>query len=95
MWLALLNHARAEGKKLTSVNKVTIGGSACPPSMIQAFENEHDVRIIHAWGMTETSPLGTANVLLPKHKDLADEDQLAIKVKQGRPVFAICQISRA
>jgi len=57
--------------------------------MIRAFEEDHGVRVIHAWGMTETSPLGTANVLLPKHDRLSSDEQLAIKVKQGRPVFGV------
>jgi fatty-acyl-CoA synthase len=89
VWLALLAQAKKDHKRLSSVKKVTIGGSACPPSMIQAFEKEHGVRVIHAWGMTETSPLGTANLLLPKHDQLSDEEKLAIKVKQGRPVFGV------
>jgi fatty-acyl-CoA synthase len=89
VWLALLAQAKKENKRLTHVKKVTIGGSACPPSMIKAFEEEHDVRVIHAWGMTETSPLGTANFLLPKYGGLRDEEKLAIKVKQGRPVFGV------
>jgi 3-(methylthio)propionyl---CoA ligase len=89
VWLALLAQAKKDNKRLSSVKKVTIGGAACPPSMIRAFEEDHGVRVIHAWGMTETSPLGTANVLLPKHDRLSSEDQLAIKVKQGRAVFGV------
>jgi fatty-acyl-CoA synthase len=89
VWMALLAHARAQGKKFSSVKKVVIGGSACPPSMIQAWENEHGARVLHAWGMTEMSPLGTVNTLLPKHSDLDDQAKLAIKSKQGRPVFGV------
>jgi fatty-acyl-CoA synthase len=89
VWLALLAHARAQGKRLSSVKKVVIGGSACPPSMIQAWENEHGARVLHAWGMTEMSPLGTVNVLLPKHASLNDSEKLALKSKQGRPVFGV------
>jgi fatty-acyl-CoA synthase len=89
VWLALLSHARAQGKRLSSVKKVVIGGSACPPSMIRAWENEHGARVLHAWGMTEMSPLGTVNVLLPKHTALNDDEKLAIKSKQGRPVFGV------
>jgi fatty-acyl-CoA synthase len=89
VWLALLNHLNAVGRKLTTVEKVTIGGSACPPSMIETFEREHGARVLHAWGMTETSPLGTVNVLLPKHQDLDHAGQLAVKSKQGRPIFGI------
>jgi fatty-acyl-CoA synthase len=89
VWLALLAHARAQGKRLSSVKKVVIGGSACPPSMIRAWEQEHGARVLHAWGMTEMSPLGTVNVLLPKHVSLGDDDRLSIKAKQGRPVFGV------
>lgn len=89
VWLGLLAQARKDHKRLSTVKKVTIGGSACPPSMIRAFEEEHGVQVIHAWGMTETSPLGTANHLLPKHSQLSNDDKIAVKVKQGRPVFGV------
>jgi fatty-acyl-CoA synthase len=89
VWLALLAHARAQGKRLSTVKKVVIGGSACPPSMIQAWEQEHGARVLHAWGMTEMSPLGTVNTLLPKHADLDDDEKLALKSKQGRPIFGV------
>jgi fatty-acyl-CoA synthase len=89
VWMALLAHARAQGKTFSSVKKVVIGGSACPPSMIQAWEREHGARVLHAWGMTEMSPLGTVNTLLPKHADLDDAAKLAVKCKQGRPVFGV------
>ena len=64
-------HARPQGKKLSSVKKVVIGGSACPPHMIEAWEKEHGARVIHAWGMTEMSPVGTTGVLLPQHERAA------------------------
>lgn len=89
VWMALLAHARAQGKTFSTVKKVVIGGSACPPSMIQAWEREHGARVLHAWGMTEMSPLGTVNCLLPKHADLSDVEKLAIKAKQGRPIFGV------
>ena len=89
VWMALLAHARAHGIRMSSVKKVVIGGSACPPNMIQAWESEHGARVLHAWGMTEMSPLGTVNMLLPKHADLGDADKLAIKAKQGRPIFGV------
>jgi fatty-acyl-CoA synthase len=89
VWMGLLGHLRANGRTLDSVRKVVIGGSACPPSMIEAFEKEHGARVIHAWGMTETSPLGTSCVLLPKHEALGDAAKLAIKSTQGRPIFGV------
>jgi acyl-CoA synthetase (AMP-forming)/AMP-acid ligase II len=89
IWMALLAHARAQGQRMSSVKRVVIGGSACPPSMIHAWEHEHGARVVHAWGMTEMSPLGTVNVLLPKHAGLCDHDALALKAKQGRPIFGV------
>ena len=89
VWMALLAHARAQGIHLSTVKKVVIGGSACPPSMIQAWETEHGARVLHAWGMTEMSPLGTVNTLMPKHADLDDASKMAIKAKQGRPIFGV------
>jgi len=89
VWLALLDHLASTDKRLTTVEKVTIGGSACPPSMIEAFERDHGARVLHAWGMTETSPLGTVNVLLPKHRGLDAAATLAVKAKQGRPIFGV------
>ena len=89
VWSNLLGHLRGEGRRLTTVKKVTIGGAACPPSMIQAFEQEHGARVLHAWGMTETSPLGTANLMLPKHEGLPYEETLPVKAKQGRPIYGI------
>jgi 3-(methylthio)propionyl---CoA ligase len=89
VWMALLAHARAQGKRFSTVRKVVIGGSACPPSMIQAWEKEHGARVLHAWGMTEMSPLGTVNALLPKHEALDEQAKLAVKAKQGRPIFGV------
>jgi len=89
IWMGLLAHARAQGKKLSWVKKVTIGGSACPPPMIEAWEKEHGARVIHAWGMTEMSPVGTTGVLLPKHEALPERERLAVKCKQGRALFGV------
>ena len=89
VWMALLGHLRPLGKKLTTVRKVTIGGSACPPPMIEEWEKVHGARVIHAWGMTEMSPVGTTGVLLPQHERLDDGARFALKCKQGRPVFGV------
>ena len=89
VWSNLLAHLKAEKKTLTTVKKVVIGGSACPASMIEAFEQEHGARVLHAWGMTETSPLGTANVMLPKHASLPYKETLPVKLKQGRPIYGV------
>jgi 3-(methylthio)propionyl---CoA ligase len=88
VWLGLLNHLKSANKILKTVKTVVIGGSACPPSMIEAFE-QHGARVIHAWGMTEMSPLGTACSLLPKHAGLSSAEKLKIQSKQGRPIFGV------
>jgi fatty-acyl-CoA synthase len=89
VWMALLAHVRGLGKRLTNVRKVTIGGSACPPPMIEEWEKVHGARVIHAWGMTEMSPVGTTGVLLPKHESLPEAERFAVKCKQGRPIFGV------
>ena len=67
VWMGLLAHLQATGKKLTTVKKVGVGGSAVPPRMVEALEAQ-GVQVLHAWGMTEMSPLGTVSRLLPKHR---------------------------
>jgi fatty-acyl-CoA synthase len=89
VWMGLLAYLRDQRKTLTTVKKVACGGSAAPPSMIQAFEQEHGVQMLHAWGMTEMSPLGTVSVPLPKHAALDEQPLLALKCKQGRPIFGV------
>ncbi|MCH3752308.1 AMP-binding protein, partial [Campylobacter coli] len=66
-----------------------IGGAACPPAMIRTFENDFGVEVIHAWGMTELSPLGTLGRLKSKHADLPTEAKQKILEKQGKSVFGI------
>jgi len=89
VWLMLLNHLEANDLKLPYLNQVVIGGSACPPSMIEKFEKNYGVEVSHAWGMTEMSPIGTIGKLKGKNKDLPFEERLALKAKQGRAPFTI------
>ncbi|MCB9683632.1 MAG: long-chain-fatty-acid--CoA ligase [Alphaproteobacteria bacterium] len=89
VWANLLAHLASEGKKLGTVKKVVIGGSACPGTMIEAFEKGHNARVIHAWGMTETSPVGTVNVMLPEHEGMPWSEVLSYKLKQGRPMYGV------
>jgi fatty-acyl-CoA synthase len=88
VWLGLLDWVDAHGKSFTTLNRVAIGGSASPPIMISRF-NKLGVAVRHAWGMTETSPVGLAATLLPKHKDLTQEEKLMLESKQGRPVYGM------
>ena len=89
IWLGLLGAAKAANSTLTSLNRTVVGGSACPPSMIATFRDTYDVELIHAWGMTEMSPLGTVNQPLAKHRDLPIEDMHKLRENQGRAVFGV------
>jgi fatty-acyl-CoA synthase len=89
VWLMLLQHMREHGLKLPHMSRTVIGGSACPRSMIESFEKDYDVTVIHAWGMTEMSPLGTTGTMKRKMLDLPFEEQMAFKVKQGRALYGV------
>ena len=89
VWLMLLQYLRQENKKLPHMSRTVIGGAAAPASMIEAFEHDYDVTVIHAWGMTEMSPLGTTGNLKAKMADLDYSEKLRIKCKQGRAVYGV------
>ncbi len=89
VWLGLLHYLRKEGKRLSTLKLVAIGGSACPPDMIRAFEEEYGVHVRHAWGMTEMSPVGSAGSIKPAQASLSHEDKLAIQAKQGWAPFGV------
>ncbi len=85
VWQMLLQHLRATGGKLSTLKRVVIGGSAVPEALVRAFRDEFDVDVTHAWGMTETSPLGTLSTPTPEVAAMAPDQQLEFKLKQGRP----------
>src|SRR3954467_6436958 len=89
VWQGLLAHVEANNLKFHTMRRTIIGGSACPPAMMRAFQERYDVQVLHAWGMTELSPLGTACVLKPHQQALPAEQRLAIQAKQGRAVFGV------
>jgi acyl-CoA synthetase (AMP-forming)/AMP-acid ligase II len=89
VWLALLNHMQANKLKLSTVKYAVIGGSAAPPAMIETFDREFGVEVLHAWGMSEMSPLGTVNHPKAKHGRLAPKEMLEVRLKQGRPPFGV------
>jgi fatty-acyl-CoA synthase len=89
VWLALLQYLEQTGKTLPHMKRVLIGGSACPRSMIETFEKKYDVQVIHAWGMTEMSPLGTMATLKHHIAEMPWDKQLDYKCKQGHPVFGV------
>jgi acyl-CoA synthetase (AMP-forming)/AMP-acid ligase II len=89
VWLMLLNHMDEIGKTLDSVKNVVVGGSAAPLSMIKKFDQAHHAFLIHAWGMTEMSPLGTSNVKTAAMDLMPIEERYKLQQKQGRPVFGV------
>jgi len=89
VWKGLLAHVEANGLGFRTMRRTVIGGSACPPAMMRAFQERYDVQVLHAWGMTETSPLGTVCSLKPAQLALAPEQRLAVQAKQGRAVFGV------
>ena len=89
IWAGLIQHLEATGTKLPHMQRTVIGGSACPPVMIDKFRDDYDVEVLHAWGMTEMSPLGSVNNLKNKQLDLPDEDKKTIRLNQGRPPFGM------
>ncbi|MBA86013.1 MAG: long-chain fatty acid--CoA ligase [Rhodobacteraceae bacterium] len=89
IWMGLLQALEKLGSQAESLERTVIGGSACPPPMIRAFREKYGVEVMHAWGMTETSPLGTVNTLLKKHDALPEDEQYKIREGQGRPPFGV------
>ena len=89
VWLGLLQYCEKENLTLASVQEVVIGGSAAPLSMIKDFQEKHDAFVIHAWGMTELSPMGTVNSMNRYMASLSQEERYAQQCKQGRPIYGI------
>lgn len=89
VWLSLQQYMQQTGKRLPSLQRLVVGGAACPPALMRSFEQEFGIRIQHAWGMTELSPTGTVNTLKASHLPLDEEARFAISIKQGRPLFGI------
>jgi fatty-acyl-CoA synthase len=89
VWLMLLQYLETSGAKLPYLKKVVIGGSACPRAMTEKFQAIYGVEVIHAWGMTEMSPLGTTCTLKPEYEALAGEARLDIQQKQGHSPFIV------
>jgi fatty-acyl-CoA synthase len=89
VWQGLLDHMRKHGLRLHHLRRMGIGGSACPPAMLAAFEKEHGVDVLHGWGMTETSPFCAGSALKSVHEGLDHDARLAVKARQGRVVFGV------
>jgi acyl-CoA synthetase (AMP-forming)/AMP-acid ligase II len=89
VWQALLNHMQQHDLRFRHLRCVGIGGSACPPAMLAAFEKDHGVEVLHGWGMTETSPFCAGSRLKAAHAALDHDGRLAIKARQGRVTFGV------
>ena len=89
VWLMLLQHLEGNNLKLPVLKDVTIGGSAVPRVMLEKFERDYEVSVKHAWGMTELSPLGTIASFKSGMENMSFDQQMDIKVKQGRAPFGV------
>ncbi len=89
VWQMMLAHMQAGDLRFSTLKRTVIGGSACPPAMITAFNDLYGVEVLHAWGMTEMSPLGTVCTLKNKHLPLASDEKMKVRLKQGRAVFGV------
>jgi len=89
VWQMLLTHLQTHGLRFSTLQRTVIGGSACPPAMIDTFERDYGVRAMHAWGMTEMSPLGTLATLKSKHDGMDESLKRTLLAKQGRAIFGV------
>jgi len=89
VWQGLLAHVQSQDLRFSTMNRTIIGGSACPPAMMESFEDRYGVQVIHAWGMTELSPVGTVCTLKGEQLAWPKARRRAIQAKQGRSVFGI------
>ena len=89
VWLGLLNYMKQSKLRFSTLKGVVIGGSACPPAMLRAFQEDYGVNVLHAWGMTEMSPLGTVCTFKEKHLKMDKEARYAVQAKQGRVIFGV------
>ena len=89
VWQGLLAYVEANKLSFSTMRRTVIGGSACPPAMIRSFNETYDVHVLHAWGMTEMSPLGTACTFKPAHLEQTQEQRYAVMAKQGRVIYGV------
>lgn len=89
IWTGIHHEIQANPRDISSIRSLIVGGSAMPRRLIEIYEKEYGVNVVHAWGMTELSPLGTMSKLSSQHRDLSEEEQFDIKAKQGYPLGGI------
>jgi fatty-acyl-CoA synthase len=89
VWQGLLGYMEQNGRAFSSMKRTIIGGSACPPAMIRKFQETYGVHVLHAWGMTEMSPIGTVCAFKAIHADASAERRYGVQAKQGRAVYGV------
>ncbi len=89
VWLGLLQYLETQNKRLTTLQRVVVGGAACPGIVMEKFEEKYGVLVLHGWGMTEMSPLGTVSSLKPNQAKLSRAEQMKYKLKQGRAPYTV------
>ena len=89
VWQGLLGYVQSNDLKFSTMRRTIIGGSACPPAMMKTFQDVYGVNVLHAWGMTEMSPVGTVAILKGKQQDQSAAERFAIQAKQGRAVYGV------
>ena len=89
VWQGLLGYVQSNDLRFSTMRRTIIGGSACPPAMMRTFQDVYGVNVLHAWGMTEMSPVGTVAILKGTQTDKSAEERFAIQSKQGRAVYGV------
>ncbi|MBL8551944.1 MAG: long-chain-fatty-acid--CoA ligase [Hyphomonadaceae bacterium] len=89
VWMMALQYLRETGKRPGKLRRVAIGGAAIPETVLRAFEEDYGVEVVHAWGMTEMSPVGTLGALQAKHANAPIDERMRLKLKQGRALFSV------
>lgn len=89
IWMGLYQELKQNPRDLSSLRALVVGGSAMPRSLIEAYERELGVNVLHAWGMTELSPLGTVSILQKHHQNLSDKEKWDVKARQGYAIAGV------
>lgn len=89
IWRGLYQELKANPRDISCVRALVVGGSAMPRALTKAYESELGVNVVHAWGMTELSPLGTVSMLMGHHADKSDEEKWGVKATQGYPLCGV------
>ncbi|CDG84131.1 AMP-binding enzyme family protein [Janthinobacterium agaricidamnosum NBRC 102515 = DSM 9628] len=89
IWLGLMNYVVQNGLQFSTFKRTIVGGAACPPALMKLMHEQYGLEVVHGWGMTEMSPLGTSSALQNRHMALSADEQLAVQSKQGHAVYGV------